>query len=390
MPPGEQAHILARLSAEWNEAQPATDELHALLRQFHWHWRALWAQHGDRQPHAYRRAVIDLRTALTPFVGQLTLPNGLDAVTALHHRLLQPALAPLPLTWDRPVFIVSAPRSGSTLLFETLARATNVATVGGESHTLIEGIPELHPAHHDYASNRLTAADANHAVVAELHARFADALVDAAGQPWPADAPIRLLEKTPKNALRLPFLLAAFPDARFLYLYRDPAPTLSSMLSAWRSGQFVTYPDLPDWPGPPWSLLLVPGWRNLADRPLAEIVAHQWCATQQTLLADLLHLPPDRWLGVTYDELTTAPASAVARIATWADWTITRPVPEHLPLARHTLTPPDPHKWQQHANELADVLPRVTFWAAECRRFLTSHSARRAIQSPTPGSSFDP
>src|SRR6202007_1022499 len=93
---------------------------------------------------------------------------------------------------------------------------------------------------------------------------------DRGGHPA---AHLRLLEKTPKNALRVPFLAAAFPDAIFVSLYRDPRETLSSMLDAWRSGQFVTYPGLPEWSGPPWSLLLIPGWPALAGRPLSEIVA---------------------------------------------------------------------------------------------------------------------
>jgi hypothetical protein len=49
--------------------------------------------------------------------------------------------------FDRPVFIVSSPRSGSTLLFETLARWRNVYTVGGESHGLIQTIDGLHCRH---------------------------------------------------------------------------------------------------------------------------------------------------------------------------------------------------------------------------------------------------
>ena len=35
------------------------------------------------------------------------------------------------------------------------------------------------------------------------------------------------------------------------------------MLGAWESGRFVTYPKLPGWEGPPWSMLLTPGWREL-------------------------------------------------------------------------------------------------------------------------------
>ncbi len=42
--------------------------------------------------------------------------------------------------FDRPIFIVSPPRSGSTLLFETLSQAPGVYTIGDESHVLIESI----------------------------------------------------------------------------------------------------------------------------------------------------------------------------------------------------------------------------------------------------------
>ena len=47
--------------------------------------------------------------------------------------------------FDRPIIVLSSPRSGSTLLFETLLRAPGLYTVGGESHVQIEGMGELHP-----------------------------------------------------------------------------------------------------------------------------------------------------------------------------------------------------------------------------------------------------
>jgi hypothetical protein len=62
--------------------------------------------------------------------------------------------------FDRPIFILSAPRAGSTLLFETLSQFPDPWTIGRESHDIMEGIPELHPAFRNYISNRLTAADA--------------------------------------------------------------------------------------------------------------------------------------------------------------------------------------------------------------------------------------
>ncbi len=140
----------------------------------------------------------------------------------------------------QPLIIVSAPRAGSTLLFETLAHFPALWTIGEESHELIEGIPALHPAAHGYASNRLTTADATPAVSSLLHDRFARQLQDRQGRQL-IDLPaieqptqVRLLEKTPKNALRIPFLRALFPDARFLFLYRDRQKILAV---SWKAGR---------------------------------------------------------------------------------------------------------------------------------------------------------
>jgi hypothetical protein len=86
--------------------------------------------------------------------------------------------------------------------------------------------------------------------------------------------PTYRLEKTPKNALRIPFLVEAFPDARFIFLFRNAKQNISSLLDSWRSGRYMTYPRLPRWPADrPWSHLLIPGWQDLAGRPLAEVVA---------------------------------------------------------------------------------------------------------------------
>ena len=134
---------------------------------------------------------------------------------------------------ERPIFIVSTPRSGSTLLFETFVRAPGLFTVGAESHERIEHVAEFFPGARGWTSNRLTAEDASDDAVEALAERFYTVLRDRDGRP--AGGAVRMLEKTPKNALRVPFFAAAWPDALFVYLYREPRQTLASMIEASRS-----------------------------------------------------------------------------------------------------------------------------------------------------------
>ncbi|MEG3124278.1 sulfotransferase family protein [Sphingomonas sp. GB1N7] len=274
--------------------------------------------------------------------------------------------------FDRPIFIVSSPRSGSSLLFQTLARAPDVFTIGGESHQLIEALPGLHPRLRGWSSNRLDAADATPALAEELSRRFYLSLRDRKGHP--PTGTVRLIEKTPKNSLRVPFLHAAFPDARFVFLYRDPRETLSSMIEAWTSGGFRTYPALPDWPAPPWSLLLVPGWRALAGRPLAEIVAHQWATTMTCLLDDLETLPPARIHALSYDALLAAPQRTVTVLCDGLELGWDATLGDTLPLSPTVVSQPAPEKWRRDADAIAAIWPIVEAADARARAALKRYA----------------
>ena len=342
----------------------AAASLRAALQPLLADWRAAWAHHGDTTDGRDACAALRdrARAALEPLRGAAS-HGDVDIVDWLDHAACHAALGAVEKTparepstrLARPVFIISPPRSGSSLLFETLAKAPGLATIGGESHGVIEGIATLHPAQRGWESNRLTAAEAEKNIVAQLGARFAQAARDRDGRA-PAGV-FRLLEKTPKNALRVAFLAAAFPDARFIYLYRDPRETLASMLDAWQSQRFVTYADLPEWSGPPWSLLLVPGWRSLAGRPLAEIVARQWATTVEQALDDLTALAPQRWCVARYDRLVAQPQEEIARLCAFLELDYDRTLEVPLPPSRYTLSSPNPDKWKRHADAIKSVLP---------------------------------
>lgn len=264
--------------------------------------------------------------------------------------------------FDRPIIILAAPRSGSTLLFELLSVSGALWTIGNESHRVIESIPALQPGPANNYSNRLTEVDATPELAERLRKAFLSELRSHDGRRYNIDSqvPVRFLEKTPKNALRIPFLDTVFPGARFIYLYRDPRENISSIMEGWRSGHFVMYPQLTVFAGP-WSFLLPVGWASMRTRPLEEVAAFQWRAANEYILNDLATLAPDRSIVLSYAELLAEPETAVATLCAFAgipvDTALHDTAGKPLKNSRYTLTAPEAEKWRKNEAALSRVLP---------------------------------
>lgn len=367
-------------------------------------WHALWARFGDsREGWPFYRELLDGFDAwIETHAAPLQLMNAMGLVRTMRSMVLKHALAdgakshepeggmaladgeaviPPPRArngygFDRPIFIVSPPRSGSTLLFETLSLSPDVCTIGGESHRIIEvetASGALGTIVRGHGSNRLVAEDATPEIVEELRDRYLASVFDRNGER-PA-GPVRLLEKTPKNALRIPFLSKAFPDALFVYLYRDPHEVMASMLEAWESGRFRTYPNLPGWTGLPWSMVLIPGWQELIGRPLADIVAAQWRTTTRILLDDFEALAPERRHVARYDALLAEPDAEVRRLCSELGLRWDRTLGERLPIARYTVSEPRQDKWRAREAEVERALAQVAETAARAARVAAREEA---------------
>lgn len=265
--------------------------------------------------------------------------------------------------FDRPVIILAAPRSGSTLLFETLSEARDVWTIGGESHRIIEGVKALNPNSALVDSNRLTEAHASEPIIHFIRSRFARLLRDRDGReyfPHRRIGRLRFAEKTPKNALRVPFMEKVFPNALYIFLLRDARANLSSMMEAWRARRWVTYPHLRGWQGPPWSLLLPPGWQELNGRTLEEICAFQWHSANRIVLEDLQKIPRQRWTTVNYQSLLDEPEATIEKLCGFAglamDERLRTRLQKPLPLSRLTHTRPAADKWRKNEREIESVL----------------------------------
>jgi hypothetical protein len=279
-------------------------------------------------------------------------------------------LTPDPLT--RPIFVVAPPRAGGRSVGQILATGPDCWTAGSAPDALLAPVRELDPPDGS-RSGRLTASDCTPAVRQSLRGHLQ---VQFARRDRPAadrrDTKIpmpRLVHAAPRNALVVPFLDTAFPDATFVYVHRRPVDALAESLLLWRAGTAITYPDLPGWQGPPWSLLLVPDWQELAGRPLPEIVTEQWVRTMRALTGDLEQLGPDRWCVVRYGALQREPRETVTRLLRYLGLESaeagpapprTRPAPADLTAARAELEP-----YLDRTRELAE---RAADWLAEARR----------------------
>jgi hypothetical protein len=265
---------------------------------------------------------------------------------------------------ERPVFIIAAPRSGSTLLFETLAQSHSICTLGGEAHGAIEGAqPSLRPGSSGVDSNRLERQHATPEVIRRLHEEFSAQRRPPPGAVGVDPARLRFLEKTPKNALRIPFLDAAFPDAQFIFLWREPRANIASIIEAWKAGRWVTYRGL-DERAEAWSLLLPPDWRAIRDAPLPEIAAFQWESANRIALDDLERIDSGRWTTVTYEDLVANPRAVIERLTKFLglnfDAGLEQRLAAPLPPSRQTHTPPEAQKWRLHEAEIEPLLPALT------------------------------
>lgn len=264
---------------------------------------------------------------------------------------------------DRPIIIIGAPRSGTTILFRCLALHPELWHLEGESHAILEKF--FHPQENNYQSNRCTSQDLTCKNLSErLYQQFYnDALnlnkvvnspsqllssrslterlfskiaITALGQFSKIKKPntIRFLEKTPKNTLRISLLNKLFPDALFVWNKRQADKNIDSLISGWlatdrigslklerfaRSGYpIVDRLRLKDYSGKYWKFALVPEWQSLRDCRIADVAAWQYFQCNQFAMMDLSEIPQERVFSLKHEDFVRNPVESIRSIFDWA------------------------------------------------------------------------
>ncbi len=215
----------------------------------------------------------------------------------------------------KPIVIIGAHRSGTSWLLQGFRQSPELACLGEPRAIWVYG-------NWFRRDDVLTAKDARPAVVRYIRRRFA-AAVRRAGKE-------RLCEKTPSNALRIPFVKAVFPDARIVLIVRDGRSVFRSTeqvknaatkeyvrfffghklratrvveMPAYLSRLSVGVRKLLGKPPAIWGAK-PPGWREWVRRETPNhVVAKQWVGIMKCSLRDLAALDDESYRIIRYEDV---------------------------------------------------------------------------------------
>ena len=227
---------------------------------------------------------------------QLHPPWQQRVKTAMHlpYRMLNP------VNCSDPIFVLGAPRSGTTLLFYLLDSHNKLDSFRQESHWVWEYCHP--PSKKNPSSQVLTTAD-----LTIVSRRFILGCYSAAfGRQ-------RFVDKNPTHSLRVDAINGLFPNANFVYITRNGMDNVSSLIDCWLNPSVWTGFDVSrrlrinGYDRQKWCMLLQPEWEDVAEAPIEEVCAHQWIKTNEQVLETKKIVATERWVDIKYESLFQNP-----------------------------------------------------------------------------------
>lgn len=268
-----------------------------------------------------------------------------------------------------PIFLIGNVRSGTSMTHSFFGQHPEICTWNEPRTVWCYADPRRR---HD----RFTADDATPRVRRYVRNRFLKF------QQHHGD--LRVMEKTPANVLRIPYVRAIFPESKILYIIREPLANISSAELKWRepiNPRHLWHRILET----PKSQLHYYAWRVLVDHyrtrvlrrkhvsvwgvrypginqdinemTIEEVIAKQWSEASRIAEADLAQIDPEIVLCVRYEDFVADPVNTFDRILAHFDLRIT---PELVRSLEETVDPNRQSKWRRFdAEVIKRCLPYV-------------------------------
>lgn len=223
--------------------------------------------------------------------------------------------------------------------------------------------------------DRFTADDATPRVKAYIRSRFLRRQQALGG---------RVMEKTPSNVMRLPYVHAIFPECRLVYIIRDPLAQVSSSDFRWQNAinprharrrlletpktQLHYYAWRAFWDHfrkkvlrrkhvSVWGVRYPGIYADLRKLSREEVMAKQWAECSRQMAADIAALPEGLVYQVRYEDLVADPVRHFSAMCAHVG---VEPPPEALEKARQSVDPSRQGKWKRmEPQAIARILPHV-------------------------------
>jgi Sulfotransferase family len=287
----------------------------------------------------------------------------------------------------QPIVIIGAPRSGTNMLRDALTSFSGVATWPCDEINAIWRHNNTR-----FPSDELQPAQATPRVRRFVRRAFGR-LARRTQAQW-------IVEKTCANSLRVDFLRAILPEAKFVFLVRDGRDSVASAMKCWRAGfdlgytlRKARYVPLSDAPGLALRFIAnrvhglsssdrsLRSWGPRFDgmqemirkRSLAEICAEQWrrCVTHS---ATSLAAGADRVCYVRYESFVRNPHSGLQQVADFAGIHVTG---ERLRSIASAISPRSVGKWRTELD--ADTLSRIEPMIRQTTKSIESWNSSQGI-----------
>ena len=387
---------------------PVSQDRRVRLQGLHGHWHgaggaSIWC--APPPPWArlagHWRGAVRAASRRTP--ARLSQPRPMPSLRNLH-KLLDPEIraknlralhwALRGLWWDvtrpavpDPVFVVGCSRSGTTVTYETLAAAPQFLKFGWEIPQFWDGL--YGPLNNGWESE---AAGAETRTTRAPRPPPCGYFYQRLGAGW-------VLDKTCINVMRIPYLHALFPQARFVFIQRDGRDNISSMMDGWRMGRTDGRFELSQFFGPfpepvainsgefkEWSFFLAPGWRQYNHASLEEVCAFQWISANRMALEAKKAIPAAQWVHLRYEDIFERPVEMFHAAFAQLGVPFTPDLQArcaHLQPTSVVSGTPKKQKWKEHNPEAVErVLPMIRAvdaarWAMTSRSDDAAHGQRR-------------
>ena len=215
---------------------------------------------------------------------------------------------------ENPVFLLGCGRSGTTIIGKSISLHADVAYLNEPRWLWFDCYPSTDIWTQDSigAEGQMVLTELD---VDNTRSRKLKALLDYERRKMHAKV---LVEKTPVNNFRLPFIRAIFPQARYICIFRNGLEVAHSIEKIASSGHWFgydaykwkqiadtaaklgLYPDLEDFP------------RNDFERGLLE-----WRISNQYLLDFLNGMPNDQYINLTYSQFVEEPVEVISKVFTF-------------------------------------------------------------------------